>query len=39
MAIPRGDQVQAGLISYLKGKSDVTDELTDGAEEIREDLW
>ena len=39
MAIPRDDQVQAGLVSYLKGKSDVTDELTDGAEEIREDLW
>ena len=44
MAIPRGDQVQAGLISYLKGKSDVTDELVTpanltGADEIREDHW
>ena len=44
MAIPRGDQVQAGLVSYLKGKSDVTDELVTpanltGADEIREDHW
>ena len=39
MAIPRNDQVQAGLVSYLQSKSDVTDQLTDGADEIREDNW
>ena len=39
MAIPRNDQIQAGLISYLKGKTDITSQLTDGADEIREDNW
>lgn len=39
MSIPRDDQVQTGLVSYLKTKTVVTDELTDGADEIREDHW
>jgi hypothetical protein len=40
MSIPRDDQVQAGLVSYLKSKSVITDQLEDGsAEEIREDHW
>ena len=39
MAMPRNDQAQAGLVSYLQSKSDVTDQLTDGADEIREDHW
>jgi len=44
MSIPRNDQVQAGLVSYLKSKTAVTSQLinkinTTGADEIREDSW
>jgi len=45
MAIPRDDQIQAGLVSYLKTQTDVTNELIvaeinpTGATEIREDHW
>jgi hypothetical protein len=35
----RNDQIQAAIVSYLKGKSDVTSLLANGAEEIREDQW
>jgi len=35
----RNDQIQAAIISYLKNTSDITDELSAGAEEIREDQW
>lgn len=35
----RNDQIQSALIAYAKGKSNITDEITDGAEEIREDQW
>jgi hypothetical protein len=35
----RNDQIQAAIVAYLKGKSDITDQLNDGAEEIREDSW
>jgi hypothetical protein len=33
----RNDQIQAALVAYLKGKTDITD-LT-GVDEIREDQW
>jgi hypothetical protein len=35
----RNDQIQEAIVSYLKTKSDITDELKDGADEIREDEW
>jgi hypothetical protein len=35
----RNDEIQAALVDYAKGKSDFTDELKDGADEIREDEW
>ena len=44
MTFIRNDQIQAGLISYLKGKTTITNLLDDednpnGADEIREDQW
>jgi len=35
----RNDQIQAAIVAYVKGKSDITSQLTDGAEEVREDFW
>ena len=35
----RNDEIQAAIVSYLKGKSDITTLLADGADEIREDQW
>lgn len=32
-------EAKEGLVTYLKGKSSITDELTDGADEIREWQW
>ena len=33
----RNDQVQAALVAYAKGKSNITDQVT--ADEVREDQW
>lgn len=35
----RNDQIQAAIISYFKGKTNITDQLAAGATEIREDQW
>ena len=35
----RNDEIQAAIVAYAKGKTDITDELPAGAEEIREDFW
>jgi hypothetical protein len=34
----RNDQIQSAWITYLKSKTDITDQLTDN-DEIREDNW
>lgn len=35
----RNDEAQAAIIAYLKSKTAITDLLTAGATEIREDTW
>ena len=35
----RNDEIQAAIVAYVKGKSDITDQLPAGSEEIREDSW
>lgn len=38
MAFVRNDQIQAGLVSYLKSKTTITS-LLDSSDEIKEDQW
>ena len=35
----RNDQVQAGIVAYIKAQSDITSLLKDGVDEVREDNW
>lgn len=35
----RNDEIQSAIVAYIKARSSITDELTAGATEVRENEW